>query len=112
MKPMPMLYAADYMYDPFIRSIPPVPRYAHPYHRPGVCSICGCAVVQPHHLYPHPDGVWVNGHLRAIPKKGPQVSALLDVRCLRHKHESDRGETDGPKETREPLTEQREYLPS
>lgn len=68
--------------------VPAVPTYRHPYRRPGVCSECGCAVVQP--AMQPPPGVWAQGHLYGIPSKGQHSApVLLDVRCERHRHESD-----------------------
>lgn len=65
-----------------------VPTYPHRYRRPGVCSRCGVAVVQP---WPEPPpGIWQSGHLFGIPTRGAfKAPVLLDVRCWRHRHESD-----------------------
>jgi hypothetical protein len=57
--------------------------------KPGVCGICGTAVVQPEQEEPG----WHNGHLRERKLKPNQTKltelVLVKVRCMRHKETSD-----------------------
>jgi len=70
-----------------------LPTHNHPYRRPGVCSLCGTAVVQPKEP-PRGEG-WLNGHLYGRPLKGRGgADSVLDVRCPRHKDPSDYGFSD------------------
>lgn len=57
--------------------------------KPGVCGICGVAVVQPE----TPDNGWHNGHLYERKLKANQTKftelVLVRVRCMRHKENGD-----------------------
>jgi hypothetical protein len=57
--------------------------------KPGVCGICGTAVVQP----PHPNAGWHNGHLfemRLVPNQTNYTKlTLIRVRCMCHKESQD-----------------------
>lgn len=48
--------------------------------KPGVCGVCGSAVVQPDQLTPSCHG-WNNGHLFR--------DKLVKIRCMRHKEPDD-----------------------
>lgn len=57
--------------------------------KPGVCGICGCAVVQPE----SPSAGWHNGHeyIRKLKANQARVTelTLVRVRCMTHKEPSD-----------------------
>lgn len=57
--------------------------------KPGVCGICGVAVVQPEREAPG----WHNGHLRERKLVANQTKntelVLMKVRCMAHKESSD-----------------------
>lgn len=57
--------------------------------RPGVCGLCGVAVVQPE----RPARGWTQGHLFEIRLKANQTKTtelvLVRVRCMTHKENSD-----------------------
>jgi len=62
--------------------------------RPGVCGICGVAVVQPE----TPSAGWNDGHFFERKLKANQAKTtelvLVRVRCMRHKEPSDHREYD------------------
>lgn len=57
--------------------------------KPGVCGVCGVAVVQPH----TPSRGWDNGHLHELRDKHNDPNSrelvLVKVRCMTHKERDD-----------------------